>query len=208
MTLRADGPAISDRAFACCRNCCPQQLLSRAMHRLRGSKMPVGAPHDHPQRAAPYPMIELREAANPDPFSYPSFNAFFTRALRPGCGRWQAASATDLTRDGTLSHDGGTVREGQLLQAKGMYYTASAFARRRVGRRRVRWRRLSPASTSRRTTITDPPPTGGRLTATRYVPGRLFSVNAATGARTFQAVSRATSAWWCEFDTELGPLAV
>ena len=28
--------------------------------------------------------VNLAEAANPDPRSYPSFNAFFTRALKPG----------------------------------------------------------------------------------------------------------------------------
>ena len=28
--------------------------------------------------------VDMTEAADPDPTHYPSFNAFFTRALRPG----------------------------------------------------------------------------------------------------------------------------
>ena len=31
-----------------------------------------------------YPQIDMREAQQSDPFAYESFNAFFTRALRPG----------------------------------------------------------------------------------------------------------------------------
>jgi phosphatidylserine decarboxylase len=50
-------------------------------------------------------------------------------------------------------------------------------------------------------------PLAGRLTATRYVPGRLFSVNAAT-ARTVTGLFARNERVVCEFDTAIGPLAM
>jgi phosphatidylserine decarboxylase len=50
-------------------------------------------------------------------------------------------------------------------------------------------------------------PLAGRLTATRYVPGKLFSVNAAT-ARTVTGLYARNERVVCEFDTAIGPLAM
>jgi phosphatidylserine decarboxylase len=50
-------------------------------------------------------------------------------------------------------------------------------------------------------------PLAGRLIATRYVPGRLYSVNAAT-ARTVAGLFARNERVVCEFDTALGPLAL
>ena len=207
MTLRADEAGISDRAFGLLQELLPQQLLSRAMHRLARSTTPWVRNTIIRSVLHAYPRIELREAANPDPFSYPSFNAFFTRALRPGL-RPLAGGERDLISpvDGTLSQCG-TVREGQLLQAKGMYYTASALladesASGRYDGGGFACIYLAPYDYHRIHL-----PLAGRLTATRYVPGRLFSVNAAT-ARVIPGLFARNERVVCEFDTELGPLAV
>jgi phosphatidylserine decarboxylase len=50
-------------------------------------------------------------------------------------------------------------------------------------------------------------PLAGRLVATRYVPGALYSVNAAT-TRAIPGLFTRNERVVCEFDTALGPLAM
>ena len=207
MSPGAEEAGASDRAFALLQELLPQQLLSRAMHGLARSTRP--AVRNAILRAVlrAYPMIDLSEAAEPDPFAYPSFNAFFTRALRPGI-RPLAGDEHDLVSpvDGTLSQFG-AVRGGELLQAKGMHYTAGALLADEAAARRYDGGGyaciyLAPYNYHRIHL-----PLAGRLTATRYVPGRLFSVNAAT-ARTVGGLFARNERVVCEFDTALGPLAM
>jgi phosphatidylserine decarboxylase len=207
MTVPADEAGASDRAFALLQELLPQHLLSRGMHRISRSTRPWLRTALIRAVLRAYPMIDLREALEPDPFAYPSFNAFFTRALRPGL-RPLAGGESDLVSpvDGTLSQFG-TVRDGQLLQAKGMHYTVSALladdtAARRYDGGGYACIYLAPYNYHRIHM-----PLAGRLTATRYVPGRLFSVNAAT-ARTVAGLFARNERVACEFDTALGPLAV
>jgi phosphatidylserine decarboxylase len=203
----SDAAGAADRAFALLQDLLPQHLLSRAMHGLARSETPWlrNAILRFVLRA--YPQIDLGEAANPDPFSYPSFNAFFTRALKPGL-RPLAGGEHDLVSpvDGTLSQLG-TVSSGQLLQAKGMHYTAGALLADEAAAARYEGGGyaciyLAPYNYHRIHM-----PLAGQLTATRYVPGRLYSVNAAT-ARTVPGLFARNERVVCEFDTELGPLAV
>jgi phosphatidylserine decarboxylase len=208
MTIPAPGEAsASDRAFALLQELLPQHLLSRAMHRLARSTQPAVRNAIIRTVLRAYPAIDLREAAEPDPFSYPSFNAFFTRALRQGA-RPLAGGESDLVSpvDGTLSQLG-TVREGQLLQAKGMHYTVDALLAEEGAARRYKSGGyaciyLAPYNYHRIHM-----PLAGRLIATRYVPGRLYSVNAAT-ARTVAGLFARNERVVCEFDTALGPLAL
>ena len=83
MSVPGDEAGASDRAFALLQELLPQQLMSRTMHRLARSTQPLLRKSLIRAVLRAYPMIDLREAAEPDPFAYPSFNAFFTRALRP-----------------------------------------------------------------------------------------------------------------------------
>jgi phosphatidylserine decarboxylase len=207
MTVPTDEAGASDRAFALLQELLPQHLLSRTMHRLARSETPWVRNAILRTVLRAYPQIDLAEAANPDPFAYASFNAFFTRALKPGV-RPLAGGERDLVSpvDGTMSQLG-TVRDGQLLQAKGMHYTASALladpsaaARYEGGGFACIY--LAPYNYHRIHM-----PLAGRLAATRYVPGQLFSVNAAT-ARTVTGLFARNERVVCEFETELGPLAV
>ena len=84
MNVPADEAGVSDRAFALLQELLPQHLLSRGMHRLARSTRPFVRNALVRAVLGAYPAIDLREAAQPDPYAYPSFNAFFTRALRPG----------------------------------------------------------------------------------------------------------------------------
>jgi len=124
--------------------------------------------------------IDMSEALDPDPFGYESFNAFFTRALAPG-RRPIAAAAGAITSpvDGTIS-ECGTLRRDALLQAKGREYALRDLL---AGRE---W--AAQFENGSFATIYLAPynyhrihlPFDARLLETVYVPGRLFSVNAAT----------------------------
>lgn len=207
MSAPTDEPGTLDRAFALLQDVLPQHLLSRTMHGLARSetRWVRNAILRFVLRA--YPQIDLGEAANPDPFAYPSFNAFFTRALRAGV-RPLAGSELDLVSpvDGTLSQLG-TVRDGQLLQAKGMHYTAGALLADAADAARYEGGGFACIYLAPYNYHRIHMPLAGRLTATRYVPGQLYSVNAAT-SRTVPGLFARNERVVCEFDTELGPLAV
>ncbi|MGB9100844.1 MAG: phosphatidylserine decarboxylase, partial [Stenotrophomonas indicatrix] len=69
--------------------------------------------------------VNLDEAANPDPRSYPTFNQFFTRALKPGA-RVADADPRSLVMpaDGRISQLG-KIDAGRIFQAKGQSFTAA-----------------------------------------------------------------------------------
>ncbi|MDO9203380.1 MAG: phosphatidylserine decarboxylase, partial [Hydrogenophaga sp.] len=69
--------------------------------------------------------VNMAEAANPDPRSYPSFNAFFTRALKPGA-RPLAQADFVCPVDGAISQHG-AIQKDQIFQAKGHHYSTQAL---------------------------------------------------------------------------------
>ena len=197
----------SDQAFALLQQLVPQHWLSRTMHRLARSRRPLVRDAILRTVLNAYPQIDLGEAAQPDPYAYASFNAFFTRELKAGVR--PVVSAPDTAAcpvDGTVSQLG-RIESGTLLQAKGMRYTAAALladeaAAAKYAGGSFACLYLAPYNYHRIHM-----PLAGRLTATRYVPGDLFSVNAAT-ARTVANLFARNERVVCEFDTALGPLAL
>jgi phosphatidylserine decarboxylase len=126
---------------------------------------------------------DLRDALEADPERYPTFNAFFTRGLRPGTRPIADFPGTLVSPvDGTLS-EAGRITDGRLLQAKGRDYTLEALLASRgdwPARFRDGWFAtiyLAPYDYHRIHL-----PRTGRLVDAWYVPGRLFSVNRATAA--------------------------
>lgn len=119
--------------------------------------------------------IDLSQAADPDPESYPSFNAFFTRALKPDA-RPLAGDALLCPADGRISQLG-RVERGRIVQAKGMDYSVEEL----LGGRAEDAARFDGGGFA---TIYLSPrdyhrvhmPLAGRLTRAVHVPGRLFSV--------------------------------
>jgi phosphatidylserine decarboxylase len=127
---------------------------------------------------------DLSDAELVDPYAYASFNAFFTRALRPGTRPLAAGERTLLSPvDGTVSQCG-DIHGRQIFQAKGHHYSldallagaASPWAERFEGGRFATIY-LAPYNYHRIHM-----PADGKLVSAWYVPGRLFSVNAATAA--------------------------
>ena len=209
MTNR-DGDAYaggSDRAFAALQGLLPKRALSKAMHGLARSTNPLVRKAFIGTVLRAYPTIDMREAEQPDPYAYASFNAFFARALRAGVrpiagGPGEIASPVD----GTVSQLG-DVTSGQLYQAKGKLYTATALladatAEARYGGGAFACLYLAPYNYHRIHM-----PVTGRLTTTRYVPGEFFSVNPAT-VRAVPGLFARNERVVCEFDTALGPMAM
>jgi phosphatidylserine decarboxylase len=207
MSVDEDTAGSADQGFAFLQQLLPQHWLSRGMHRLARSRRPAVRNAILRTVLRAYPQIDLREAAQPDPYAYESFNAFFTRALRPGAR--PIANAPDEVAcpvDGTVSQLG-RIESGSLLQAKGMRYTGAALladeaAAARYAGGSFACLYLAPYNYHRIHM-----PLAGRLVAARYVPGALFSVNAAT-ARTIPNLFARNERVVCEFDTALGPMAM
>ena len=152
--------------------------------------------------------VDMSEAAQPDARAYPHFNAFFTRALRPGARPADADPAAVLSpADGRISQTGRIVA-GRIFQAKGHDYTAAellggdeaAAAPYRDGCFINVY--LSPRDYHRVHM-----PLQGTLRETVHVPGRIFSVApfaVAAIPRLFARNERLV----CHFDGEHGPFAV
>jgi len=123
--------------------------------------------------------VDLSEAAHP-PEGYPSFNAFFTRRLRDGVRPIETASGAVVSpSDSRLSAIGRVPKDGRLEQLKGETYAIDALlgspedaAPFWNGQHGTLY--LSPAMYHRVHS-----PVDGEVVAWRYVPGRLFPVNAA-----------------------------
>ena len=126
---------------------------------------------------------EMADALQPNPLAYESFNAFFTRALRPGARpQPMEASAIVSPVDGSISALGST-RQGRIIQAKGRDYSLvellagdSELADRFSGGSFMTVY-LAPFNYHR---IHMALP--GTLTSAWYVPGHLYSVNDTTAA--------------------------
>jgi phosphatidylserine decarboxylase len=150
--------------------------------------------------------VDMSEAADPRTDAYPTFNAFFTRALRPGA-RPLADASFVCPVDGAISQFG-PIEQGQIFQAKGHHYSASALlggdeaAARRFDEGHFATLYLSPRDYHRIHM-----PCDGTLTRMVYVPGTLYSVNPLT-ARHVPGLFARNERVVCLFDTPHGPLAL
>jgi len=123
--------------------------------------------------------VDMREAAQPDFGSYKSFNAFFTRALRPG-SRVFAKAAFVSPVDGAISRVG-AIDDDHILQAKGHGFTVGdllggdAELAKQFRHGSFANLYLSPSDYHRLHM-----PCDGVLERMVYVPGTLFSVNPMT----------------------------
>jgi phosphatidylserine decarboxylase len=135
---------------------------------------------------------DLSDAETPDPFAFEHFNAFFTRALRPGARPLAGSSATLASPvDGTMS-ELGAIDHNLILQAKGRRYTLEAL----LAGAASEWAPRFTGGTF--ATIYLAPynyhrihmPADGTLRGIWYVPGRLFSVNATAAAMVHDLFAR------------------
>lgn len=196
-----------DRLFAALQYVLPKHLLSRCMYAIARSASPSIKNTVLRVFLKGY-RINMAEAEQPDPFAYRTFNAFFTRALKPGARPIDASPAAVVSPvDGTISQCG-ELRGDSILQAKGHRYSLQqllagdedAIAAYRDGSFACIY--LAPYNYHRIHM-----PYGATARANWYVPGELFSVNAAT-ARAVSGIFARNERLICDFDTALGRMAV
>lgn len=171
--------SLSEHAFVRLQYLLPQHTLSRLVRHATRSKVRwfknllIG-------RFLRHFDVDMEDALETDARRYPSFNEFFTRPLKPGRRPLDPAPGRITSPvDGRISQCG-TVHEGCLLQAKGHRYSLMALLAGQPWASQF-------ASGSYCTFYLAPNdyhrihmPASGELRTTVHVPGRLFSVNAAT----------------------------
>lgn len=174
--------ALTDRLFVAAQHLLPQHALSSLMYRLTRSESPFWTPKLIRLFTHWY-GVDPGEAVENDAEKYRSFNAFFTRALKPGARPMpDDVRAVVSPADGTISQIG-TIDGESIFQAKGKAFDLTALLGGDA-------RRAAPFRGGRFATIYLSPkdyhrlhmPIGGRVKEMVYVPGRLFSVNEATTA--------------------------
>jgi phosphatidylserine decarboxylase len=207
MSDSAPDASLADHGFALLQAILPKHVLSRFIHRLMRTRRPWLKRLLIQQFMKGY-AVNMQEAASSDPLAYESFNAFFTRALKTDARTWiRSAESIVSPVDGTASQSG-RIDDEALLQAKGHSYRLTELLARdtemiqsfRDGAYSCIY--LAPFNYHRIHM-----PVSGRLRTTVYVPGELFSVNAAT-ARTVPSVFARNERVICDFDTALGRMSV
>jgi len=113
-------PSLLDRLRVLLLACLPQHAVSRLTLRLTRLRTRLKNPIVRWFIRA-Y-GADMTEAAEPDPAAYPSFNAFFTRPLRPNARPIAGDEGTPVSPvDGRVSQ-AGRIETGRLFQAKGIDY--------------------------------------------------------------------------------------
>jgi phosphatidylserine decarboxylase len=183
----------------------PQHALSRAAGALASSEQPWIRDPLIRTFARVY-NVDMAEAERPDLASYRSFNDFFTRALRPGARPVDPAAGSVVSPADAVVSQTGVIRDGRLVQAKGIRYPFGALADACAGPSfeggAFVTAYLSPSDYHRVHL-----PLDGRLVRTVAVPGRLFSVNAATEAGV-EGLFAVNERLVMEFETPFGRMLV
>lgn len=200
-------PGMGDHVFAFVQRLLPTRLLSSLMHAVAGIRWPPFKNLLISVFLRAY-RIDLDEARLEDPRAYASFNDFFTRALKPGARPLDSDPAALLSPvDGRISQYG-EIHDDLLIQAKGHSYSLMALlagdreqAARYVGGQFCTIY-LAPYNYHRIHM-----PASGRLVQWTHVPGRLFSVNAAT-ASALPGLFARNERLNAFFDGDRGPFAL
>lgn len=201
------GADLGDRAFTALQHLLPKRLLSRLIYSLMRIESPLVKRALIASFLRGY-RVDMSEAIEPDPFAYRHFNDFFTRALKPQARPVNEDPAVVVSPvDGAVSRHG-RIEDRWVLQAKGHRYSLDALL---AGETRLTdtYRDgsfaclyLAPYNYHRIHM-----PLAGRLLETVYVPGSLFSVNAAT-VRALPGVFARNERVICEFETPAGRMAL
>ncbi len=151
--------------------------------------------------------VDMSEAAQPDPQSYPSFGAFFTRALKVDARIPDPdPRALLMPADGRISQLG-PIESGRIFQAKGQSYTAAEL----LGDANA----AEPFADGWFATIYLAPrdyhrvhmPWTGTLRETLHVPGRIFSV-APFAVQAIPRLFARNERLVCHFDTDFGSMCL
>jgi phosphatidylserine decarboxylase len=120
--------------------------------------------------------VDMTEAQQPEPTAYPSFNAFFTRALKAGARAAAADAAAVLCpADGRISQTG-SIRDGRIFQAKGFDFSVAELLGDEAAAMPYINGHFITVYLSPRDYHRVHAPLAGTLSETVHIPGRIFSV--------------------------------
>lgn len=112
--------SLSSLMLQSCEGCLPFKTLTQLSGRLAQAKMGAFTTFLIKNFIQTF-NINLEECANPDPAAYATFNDFFIRKLKEGVRPVAQDCKAVCPADGTMGASG-TVKEGTLIQAKGIDY--------------------------------------------------------------------------------------
>jgi phosphatidylserine decarboxylase len=151
--------------------------------------------------------VDMTEAVQSDPYSYGSFNEFFTRALQPSTRRIAPdPKVVACPVDGTIS-EAGTIKGNTLIQAKGRDYTLAELLAAQSWARDFEGGSFATIYLAPFNYHRIHMPLSGQLRETVYVPGRLFSVNSTTALHVPRLFARNERVLTL-FDTAFGHMAL
>lgn len=202
-----NAPTAKDKLLTGLLKILPQHLLAGIMYRLARNKWPVLKNLIINGVIKRYD-VDLSEADSSSRDSYPSFNAFFTRALKPGARPIDSsANSIACPADGRVNR-AGIIDCGQLIQAKGQEYgLLNLLAGDQVLTGEFMDGAYATIYLSPRDYHRVHMPVAGRLREMHFVPGKLFSVSEATTQLVPELFAR-NERLICIFDTAAGPMAV
>ncbi|MCP5443497.1 MAG: phosphatidylserine decarboxylase [Chromatiaceae bacterium] len=198
---------LFDRLFTLLLHILPHHFLSSLMYGLTRSEWPV-LKRQLIRVAIRLYRVDMGIAEEPDPDKYPSFNAFFTRALKPEARPLTPEiEAIASPVDGSVSQ-AQAIKNGLLFQAKGQFYALEELlGGDRQWAQRFENGNFATIYLSPRDYHRIHMPLTGRLIKMIHVPGRLFSVNNAC-ARTIPRLFSRNERIVNLFETDAGPMAV
>lgn len=195
-----------DRLFTWPQYLVPQHALSRFVGKLADSRR-FSVKDTFIRRFAARYNVDMSEALEPDLGAYENFNAFFTRALKPGARPLDSDSKSILCpADGGVSQLG-PIHQDQIFQAKGHSYSLSDLLADEADAQTYIGGQFATVYLSPRDYHRVHMPFTGRLTKSVYVPGDLFSVNTRTAEQVPNLFAR-NERLVAHFETELGPMVV
>jgi phosphatidylserine decarboxylase len=197
-----------DKLFVLSQYVTPQLAVSRLAGRLADSESTPALKNRVIKWFIGRYGVNMSEAAEPDFTAYPTFNAFFTRALKSGARTIDPDPSTLVSPvDGAISQIG-QISTDRVFQAKGQSFSLTEL----LGGDDAR---AEPFREGEFSTIYLSPkdyhrihmPMAGTLKEMVYVPGKLFSVNPVTAENVPNLFAR-NERVACLFDTEAGPMAM
>jgi phosphatidylserine decarboxylase len=191
--------------FAATQRLLPKHGLSRLAGKLAESKSPKVKNALIKQFVNAYD-INMSEALESDPYQYESFNALFTRALKPDA-RPIDHSTTNIVCpvDGTVSQIGNVINDS-VIQAKGKSFSATTLLGSEEDADHFEGGNFATIYLSPKDYHRVHMPISGKLISARYIPGQLFSVNNST-ANNIQGLFARNERLVCMFNTDIGKMA-
>jgi phosphatidylserine decarboxylase len=175
-----DEVTMKDHALLAALRLVPKNALSRLAGGVARARLPRPVLSAAMRAFAARYGVDLSECGGLE--SFETFVEFFSRPLRPGLRPIAGGAGVAVSPvDGVVSQ-AGLAEGGRLLQAKGLSYTLDALLGDAALAARFRGGAFATLYLSPRDYHRIHFPLGGRVVGYRYLPGRLWPVNAASVA--------------------------